>query len=61
MLVRHVVSIRKLENKFIGSTDVELSENGLRETTMVTKFLRENGIEFDGEPIHHVLNTSLEL
>ena len=47
VLIRHGESVWNLENKFTGWTDVELSENGLREARMAAKVLRENGLEFD--------------
>lgn len=47
VLIRHGESIWNLENKFTGWTDVELSENGLKEARMAAKVLRENGLEFD--------------
>ena len=37
VLIRHGESVWNLENKFTGWTDVELSENGLREARMAAK------------------------
>ncbi len=47
VLVRHGESIWNLENKFTGWTDVDLSENGIKEAHEAGKLLRENGYTFD--------------
>ncbi|CDM67594.1 2,3-bisphosphoglycerate-dependent phosphoglycerate mutase [Clostridium bornimense] len=47
VLIRHGESLWNLENKFTGWTDVDLSENGLREARMAGKILKENGFQFD--------------
>ena len=47
VLIRHGESLWNLENKFTGWTDVDLSENGLREARMAGKILKENGFMFD--------------
>ena len=47
VLIRHGESLWNLENKFTGWTDVDLSENGLREARMAGKILKENGYTFD--------------
>lgn len=43
VLIHQGKSIWKLENKFTGWTDVDLSKR-LREARMAAKVLRENGI-----------------
>ncbi|AWK51805.1 2,3-diphosphoglycerate-dependent phosphoglycerate mutase [Clostridium beijerinckii] len=47
VLIRHGESLWNLENKFTGWTDVDLSENGLKEARMAGKILKENGFIFD--------------
>ena len=47
VLVRHGQSIWNLENKFTGWTDVDLSENGIKEAIEAGKVLKEKGFEFD--------------
>jgi len=47
VLIRHGESLWNLENKFTGWTDVDLSENGLKEARMAGKILKENGFDFD--------------
>lgn len=47
ILVRHGESIWNLENKFTGWTDVELSENGIREAIEAGKILKINNFTFD--------------
>jgi len=47
VLIRHGQSLWNLENKFTGWTDVDLSENGLKEARMAGKILTENGFTFD--------------
>ena len=42
VLIRHGESLWNLENKFTGWTDVDLSENGLREARMAGNILKEN-------------------
>ena len=47
VLVRHGESIWNLENKFTGWTDVDLSENGIKEAHEAGKLLKEKGDTFD--------------
>lgn len=47
ILVRHGQSVWNLENKFTGWTDVELSENGIKEAHDAGILLRKNGFKFD--------------
>jgi 2,3-bisphosphoglycerate-dependent phosphoglycerate mutase len=47
VLVRHGQSAWNLENKFTGWTDVELSEQGIREAIEAGKILKEKGYHFD--------------
>ena len=47
VLVRHGESIWNLENKFTGWTDVDLSENGIKEAHNAGKLLKEKGYTFD--------------
>lgn len=47
VLVRHGQSIWNLENRFTGWTDVELSENGIKEAIEAGKVLKEKGFTFD--------------
>ena len=47
VLVRHGQSEWNLENKFTGWTDVELSEQGVREAKEAGKVLKEKGFSFD--------------
>lgn len=47
VLVRHGESIWNLENRFTGWTDVELSENGIKEAKEAGIVLRENNYIFD--------------
>ena len=47
VLVRHGQSIWNLENRFTGWTDVELSEQGIKEAREAGKVLKEKGFEFD--------------
>ena len=47
VLVRHGQSIWNLENKFTGWTDVDLSENGIKEACEAGKVLKEKGYTFD--------------
>ena len=47
VLVRHGQSEWNLENKFTGWTDVELSEQGIREAKEAGKVLKEKGFTFD--------------
>ena len=47
ILVRHGQSIWNLENKFTGWTDVDLSENGVKEAIEAGKVLKEKGFSFD--------------
>ena len=47
VLVRHGQSLWNLENKFTGWTDVDLSENGIKEAIDAGKVLKEKGFTFD--------------
>ena len=47
VLVRHGQSEWNLENRFTGWTDVELSEQGVREANEAGKVLKEKGYHFD--------------
>lgn len=47
VLVRHGQSMWNLENKFTGWTDVDLSENGIKEAKEAGKVLKEKGFSFD--------------
>ena len=47
VLVRHGESQWNLENKFTGWTDVELSENGVKEAIEAGKLLKKRGYTFD--------------
>ena len=47
VLVRHGQSEWNLENKFTGWTDVDLSEQGIREAKEAGKILKEKGYVFD--------------
>ena len=47
VLVRHGQSLWNLENKFTGWTDVDLSDQGIREAHAAGKLLKEEGYEFD--------------
>lgn len=47
VLIRHGQSEWNLENKFTGWTDVDLSENGVKEAIAAGDLLKENGYHFD--------------
>ena len=47
VLVRHGQSMWNLENKFTGWTDVDLSEQGIKEAKEAGVVLKENGFQFD--------------
>ena len=47
VIVRHGQSIWNLENKFTGWTDVDLSENGIKEAKKAGKILKSNNYKFD--------------
>ena len=47
VLVRHGQSMWNLENKFTGWTDVDLSENGVKEAIEAGKVLKDKGFSFD--------------
>ena len=47
VLVRHGQSMWNLENRFTGWTDVELSEQGIKEAKEEGKVLKEKGFNFD--------------
>ena len=47
VLVRHGQSVWNLENKFTGWTDVELSENGIKEAKEAGIVLKQKGFTFD--------------
>jgi 2,3-bisphosphoglycerate-dependent phosphoglycerate mutase len=47
VLIRHGESQWNLENRFTGWTDVDLTENGLREAREAGRLLRQEGFDFD--------------
>ncbi len=47
VLVRHGQSAWNLENRFTGWTDVDLSENGVKEAKEAGKLLKAKGFKFD--------------
>lgn len=47
VLLRHSQSLWNLENKFSGWTDVDLSDQGIREAHQVGKMLKEEGYTFN--------------
>ncbi|MCC6488893.1 MAG: 2,3-diphosphoglycerate-dependent phosphoglycerate mutase [Candidatus Hydrogenedentes bacterium] len=47
ILLRHGQSTWNLENRFTGWTDVDLSEQGVKEASDAGKLLRAEGFEFD--------------
>ena len=47
VLVRHGESIWNLENRFTGWTDVDLSDNGIKEAVEAGKILKQLGFSFD--------------
>ena len=47
VLVRHGQSVWNLETRFTGWTDVELSNNGIKEAKEAGKLLKENEFTFD--------------
>jgi 2,3-bisphosphoglycerate-dependent phosphoglycerate mutase len=47
VLIRHGQSTWNLENRFTGWTDVDLSENGLKEARQAGRILRKNGYKFE--------------
>lgn len=47
VIVRHGQSIWNLENKFTGWTDVDLSENGIKEAKDAGKILKSKNYKFD--------------
>jgi 2,3-bisphosphoglycerate-dependent phosphoglycerate mutase len=47
VLIRHGQSVWNLENRFTGWTDVDLSEQGVREAVEAARLLREAGFVFD--------------
>lgn len=62
-MVRHGQSMWNLENRFTGWTDVDLSENGIKEAQEAGRLLKANGFTFD-EAFTSVLkraNHTLEL
>lgn len=63
VMVRHGQSMWNLENRFTGWTDVDLSENGIKEAQEAGRLLKANGFIFD-EAFTSVLkraNHTLEL
>lgn len=47
VLLRHGESVWNKENRFTGWTDVDLSENGVKEAENAGKLLKEKGYSFD--------------
>ena len=47
VLVRHGKSVWNKENKFTGWTDVDLSDNGIKEATEAGSLLKDKGYTFD--------------
>ena len=47
ILLRHGQSLWNLENRFTGWTDVDLSEEGIKEARTAGKILAKNGISWD--------------
>ena len=47
VLLRHGESVWNKENRFTGWTDVDLSENGVKEAKNAGKLLKEKGFTFD--------------
>lgn len=47
VLLRHGESVWNKENRFTGWTDVDLSENGIKEAENAGKLLKEKGYTFD--------------
>ena len=47
VLIRHGQSVWHLENRFTGWTDVDLSDQGVREAEEGARLLREGGFAFD--------------
>lgn len=47
VLIRHGQSVWNLENRFTGWTDVDLSDQGVREAEAGARLLREGGFVFD--------------
>ena len=47
VIVRHGQSIWNLENKFTGWTDIDLSENGIKEAKEAGKILKSKNYKFD--------------
>lgn len=47
VMIRHGQSVWNVENRFTGWTDVDLSENGLKEAREAGIILRNNGFTFD--------------
>ena len=47
VMVRHGQSMLNLENRFTGWTDVDLSENGIKEAQEAGRLLKANGFTFD--------------
>jgi 2,3-bisphosphoglycerate-dependent phosphoglycerate mutase len=47
VLIRHGQSVWNFENRFTGWTDVDLSDNGLKEARQAGLILKKNGYKFD--------------
>ncbi len=66
VLLRHGESAWNLENRFTGWTDVELSENGMREAREAGRLMKAEGLDFDVcytsylKRAIHTLNFALE-
>lgn len=66
VMVRHGQSLWNLENRFTGWTDIDLSENGVKEAQEAGRLLKANGYTFDEAftsvltRANHTLNLILE-
>ncbi len=47
VLLRHGESVWNLENRFTGWTDVDLTENGIKQAKLAGTILKNNGFHFD--------------
>ena len=63
VLLRHGESVWNKENRFTGWTDVDLSENGVKEAENAGKLLKEKGYTFDVSftSVLKIANKTLEI